>query len=159
MPGSGKSTIGAQLAAQLGLPLLDSDRCFEHAEHRSIRAVFAAREEVLFRAWEMEWLRALPQQPACVIATGGGMVCQPGALALLMSNCLTIWLNADPQLLWHRLQNSDHPMIQGRTQAEFIRLAESRALFYAQAHHQIAADDSPDQVLIRVCQHLTTDHF
>ena len=154
MPGSGKSTLAALLATRLNHPLLDTDRVFEHTGGTPIRALFAAGQESVFRAWESQWLQQLATLPACVIATGGGMPCQPGAMAQLRAHTLTLWLRVSPTLLWERLSGLNHPIAQGRTYAEFLALAASREPFYAQAHGQLNAERPPEVLLEEVCLRL-----
>ena len=74
--GSGKSSVGRALAAQLGLAFLDlDDRIAGHAG-KSIQGIFAEDGEAAFRAHERAALVALePELPAgAVVATGGGSV-------------------------------------------------------------------------------------
>ena len=51
-PGSGKSTVGAALAARLGLPLHDTDAAIEAAAGRSISDIFIEDGEPTFRELE-----------------------------------------------------------------------------------------------------------
>jgi shikimate kinase len=74
MPGSGKSTVGRQLARRLQLPFLDSDHVIEQRLGSSIREYFAQAGEEAFRDREQEVIAELAQGPDAVVATGGGAV-------------------------------------------------------------------------------------
>ncbi len=74
-PGSGKTTVGAQVATALGVPFHDTDQAVEHDTGRSISDIFVTDGEAAFRALERaEVLRALEQESAAVVALGGGAV-------------------------------------------------------------------------------------
>jgi shikimate kinase len=74
--GAGKSTVGLELAAALGIPLVDTDDLIV-AEAGPIAAIFAERGEAGFRALEAEVVTAAISAAAdrpCVLALGGGAV-------------------------------------------------------------------------------------
>ena len=73
-PGSGKSTVGAELARRDGTALWDTDAAIEAAQGRSISDIFVVDGEASFRELERaEVLRALPAHTG-VLALGGGAV-------------------------------------------------------------------------------------
>ena len=77
LPGSGKSTVGRQLARRLALPFLDSDAVIEARLGCSIREFFEREGEARFRDLEAQVLDELTAGPAGVISTGGGSVLRP----------------------------------------------------------------------------------
>ena len=74
MPGSGKSTVGRQLARLLGWQLLDSDAEIERELGHSIRSHFEQYGEDSFRALEEAMIAKLAARQQVVLATGGGAV-------------------------------------------------------------------------------------
>ena len=74
MPGCGKSTVGRQLARQLGWRFADSDHEIEQRIGGSIRAYFEQHGEAAFRDLEQGVIGQLCQQTSLVLATGGGAV-------------------------------------------------------------------------------------
>lgn len=59
MPGSGKTTVGRQLARRLGFAFVDSDRLVEERIGGSIREFFAREGEEVFRTIEETTLNEL----------------------------------------------------------------------------------------------------
>jgi len=74
MPGSGKSTVGRQLARRLSWPFIDSDTEIERQLGCSIRAHFEQHGEASFRDIEQQTLATLLARDSQVVATGGGAV-------------------------------------------------------------------------------------
>ncbi|HEX6984200.1 MAG TPA: shikimate kinase, partial [Planctomycetaceae bacterium] len=72
--GSGKSTVGAAVAARLGRPFADADAEIERRAGRTIREIFATDGEPHFRALEREVMADLLSRDDLVIAAGGGAV-------------------------------------------------------------------------------------
>ena len=72
LPGSGKSTVGRQLARRLSLPFVDSDHAIEQRLGCSIREYFEREGEDRFRDIESEVLDDLSLRAHGVLSTGGG---------------------------------------------------------------------------------------
>ncbi len=71
-PGSGKSTIGAQLAEALGVDWRDTDTAIELDQGQSIADIFVVQGEPAFRALERaEVARSLAECDG-VVSVGGG---------------------------------------------------------------------------------------
>lgn len=100
MPGSGKTTIGTRLAAQLGRTFLDADTVLEQKAGMNIPEIFRLEGEDGFRQRETAVLAELGKRSGLVIATGGGCVTRPENYPLLHQNgtifCLTRDLNRLP---------------------------------------------------------------
>jgi len=73
LPGSGKSTVGRQLARRLQLPFFDSDHVIEQQLGCSIREFFEREGEARFRDIEASVIEELTRNPAAVLTTGGGL--------------------------------------------------------------------------------------
>jgi shikimate kinase len=102
--GSGKTTVARLLAGRLGWGWVDADDCLEARAGCSIRAVFAAEGEAGFRDRESAVLRELCGLRERVVATGGGVVLREGNRELLRRSGWVVWLSADAETLWRRLQ-------------------------------------------------------
>jgi len=106
LSGSGKSTVGYQLAQQLGIPFLDSDALVEAEYGERIPAIFAHHGEAHFRHCESHALAtAIQTTPnGAVIATGGGAVLREENRVLMAQHGVRIWLQVDPGVALERLQ-------------------------------------------------------
>ena len=103
--GSGKTTLGARLAALRDAAFVDLDARLEAATGRSVRDWFVHHGEAAFRAAELATLRAVVTHaaPRCVLATGGGLVETADATDLLRQFGTVVWLRADPAACVARL--------------------------------------------------------
>ncbi len=72
--GSGKTTVGRQLARRLGYRFLDSDADIEACTGVDIAFIFEKEGEAGFRLREREAIDRLTQLPGIVLGTGGGAV-------------------------------------------------------------------------------------
>ena len=99
MPGSGKSTIAALLAEQLGRSIVDADQKVIELAGKSIPDIFAEDGEVIFRQWETQALVDLGKKSQLIIATGGGCVTQQRNYPLLHQNGMIFWLQRELDLL------------------------------------------------------------
>ncbi len=98
--GSGKTTVGAQLARQLAWRFVDLDDRIEDASGLRITEFFERHGELSFRLLEAAQLRAALgrsfelREPA-VLALGGGTYAQAGAPDFLRTQGVpVIWLDA-----------------------------------------------------------------
>jgi shikimate dehydrogenase len=74
MPGSGKTTVGQELAKRSGKPFVDLDEEIARRAGRPIPEIFAQEGEGAFRKLEHEVLEEACAGSGQVIATGGGAV-------------------------------------------------------------------------------------
>jgi shikimate kinase len=133
--GTGKSTIGRLVARQLGFEPVDTDELIEARTGEAVGALFARHGEAAFRDLERRVLEDLAGRERLVIATGGGLVCQPGNLDHLRRHALVFCLWATPETIWQRVRHQTHrPLLQvADPQAEIRRLLAEREPFYRQA--------------------------
>jgi XRE family aerobic/anaerobic benzoate catabolism transcriptional regulator len=139
--GAGKTTIGAKLAADLGVEFLELDRLVESEAGLSLADLFATHGEEYFRRLEVAALqRLLAERRSAVLATGGGIVDNQEAWPLLEQRTTTVWLRASPEAHWERVvrQGDARPMA-GRpaAKAELRRLLARREPLYRRARHHI----------------------
>jgi Shikimate kinase len=74
MPGSGKSTVGKQVARSLGYTFFDTDAMVEQAAGMTIPAIFEEHGECYFRDLESEAARKISLAQRAVVSCGGGMI-------------------------------------------------------------------------------------
>ena len=113
LPGSGKSTVGRQLAKRLGLDFRDSDVVIEQQLGCSVREVFELSGEQAFRKIEQQVVSELTQLGTYVLSTGGGTVLLPVNCAALRQHCKVVYLHSTPAQLFKRLRrDQSRPLLQ-----------------------------------------------
>jgi XRE family aerobic/anaerobic benzoate catabolism transcriptional regulator len=139
--GAGKSTLGARLAQQRQIPFIELDREIERRSGTPLEEIFLLYGQAAYRRHELRCLtQVLAEYPACVIATGGSIVSEPAAYALLLSSCVTLWLKATPEEHMSRViaQGDLRPMAgNAEAMADLRRILAERAPLYAKADHTI----------------------
>ena len=153
MMGAGKSAVGRQLAQRLGLPFLDADTEIEKAAGCSIAEIFEQYGEAHFRDGERRVIARLVDDGPIVLATGGGAFMDPETRALLKEKALTVWLNADFDILWDRVSRRTHrPLLQtADPKGTLKRLMTERYPVYGNADITVVSDEAPkDETVNRV---------
>ncbi len=95
MPGCGKTTVGQQLAQELGKKFVDADQELERTTGQRIADILPSQGEAAFRALETQTLSGLGKQSGLVIATGGGCVTREENYNLLHQNGTIFWLTRE----------------------------------------------------------------
>lgn len=127
LPGSGKSTVGRQLAKRLGRPFMDSDHIIEQRIGSSIREFFEREGEEPFRDLEQAVIDKLTLGEPCVLSTGGGAVLRPLNRQHLKQRCLGVYLHSAPDEVFRRLRHDrNRPLLQ--VNDPLTRLREMYAL-------------------------------
>lgn len=96
MPGSGKTTVGLDIASNMGRKLVDIDDMIVDFEGGlSIPEIFAQKGEDHFRRVETKMLAEACKQSGLVIATGGGIVKKKLNYNIIKQNGVVIWVKRD----------------------------------------------------------------
>lgn len=136
--GSGKSTLGKELAKELDLTFVETDTWIEQMENRSISQIFAEQGEAYFRNKETQFLAHLQLVDDCVIATGGGMPCYENNMELMNELGSTIWLDVELVVLVERLdlEKGTRPLLANENDInkKVQELLEVRKPFYKMAN-------------------------
>jgi len=112
LPGSGKSTVGRQLARRLQLRFTDSDHVIEQRIGCPIREYFEREGEASFRDIEEQVLDELSQQSG-VLSTGGGAVLRDANRQRLHTRGKVVYLKSTPEELMRRLRHdTQRPLLQ-----------------------------------------------
>ena len=110
--GSGKSTVGQQLAGEIGKRFIDCDRVLEERTGVDIPYIFDLEGEDGFRRREAAVLRDLAARRGIVLATGGGVVGDPENRRVLSANGFVVYLHAPAELLYQRTsRDRNRPML------------------------------------------------
>ncbi len=144
LPGSGKSTVGRQLARRLQLPFADSDQVIEQRIACPIREFFESEGEERFRDIEEQVLDELTQKPG-VLSTGGGAVLRRINRERLQSRGKVVYLKSTPEDLFRRLRHdTQRPLLQVADPLQRLRdLYAARDPFYRETAHFVIDTGRP----------------
>ena len=151
MMGVGKSSVGRRLAGRLSIPFVDADFEIERAAGMTIPEIFARHGEVYFRRGEARVLARLLESGPQVLATGGGAFMNPDTRALVKLKGVSVWLNADLDVLLRRTskRRSDRPLLRTDDPAETLRtLLAEREPTYALADLTVLSREVPHEAIV-----------
>ncbi len=141
MPGSGKSTVGALLAAKLDRRFADADETIVSFAGKSIPEIFQQDGKDAFREWETKALAELGKQSGLIIATGGGCVTKERNYPLLHQNGTIFWLLRDTD----KLPTDGRPLSQQNSLSEMFK--QRKSMYEQFADHVIDNNSSMDHTL------------
>jgi shikimate kinase len=148
--GVGKTSVGTQLAKDLGYAFIDTDQLIEADQHMTITSIFAKQGEQYFREIETNIIQQVMHEENQVVSTGGGAVIRDMNREAFKKAGLVVCLTSSPEKIFERIKHETHrPLLQNTDPLAKIReLLESRAKFYAQADVTIdTSDKSVDDVI------------
>jgi shikimate kinase len=152
--GSGKTTMGRELASILNLTFIDLDTFLEEKYFRTIPQIFAEEGEEGFRRKERKVLEEVSNFNDVVIATGGGAPCFFDNIDLMNNTGICIFLDVEIGALVERLihAKTERPLIKGKSPDElhaFIEgMLEKRRPFYEKARYILKGSEiKPRQVI------------
>lgn len=171
--GSGKSSIGKELAMMLGLDFLDTDHAIQEKAGKSVREIFAEQGEPVFRDMETEILEDLVDHarnlPPSVIATGGGMIMRLENRRLLKKLGPVVWLKVEPKVALHRIiadtfTHDQRPSLTEHDLADEVRtMVAERMPYYAATADLTIDNDRPgetrEDVAARIIDQLRQSHW
>lgn len=132
--GTGKSTVGKELARFMGRKFVDMDALLEKRTGMTVNEIFDTYGEEHFRNQEVELARELSRQSNRVVATGGGTILNDQVRELFAASGLIICLFADKDQLIARLKRTDkRPLLRGdkeKIAKKVERLLEDRKNVY-----------------------------
>ena len=160
--GVGKSTVGRRLARRLDLPFVDSDSAIEDAAGFSAAEVYERYGEKDFRDGERRLVARLVEGHVGVIATGGGAFIDPRTRELLNARAITVWLDAEIEVLTERTGRRDtRPLLRNADPGGTLkRLSDERRPSYAEAHIHIRSGagghyEVVEAIIVALDQHLS----
>ena len=132
--GAGKTTVGKQLAAMLGMEFVDSDHEIQQRTGVDIPTIFEFEGEEGFRARERAIIDELTTQEGMVLATGGGAVLDAENRRVLAARGVVVYLHCTPQQQYARTyRDKNRPLLQTEDPLQKLkRLMEVREPLYRQ---------------------------
>lgn len=129
LPGSGKTTLGKQLAKQLHYIFSDLDEAIVQTQQSTIEEIFLNEGEIAFRAYESKRLKAYHKEENMIVSTGGGAPCFHDNMEWMNESGISIFLNPPLKELAKRLNASDNshrPMLKGKSETDLLFFLETK---------------------------------
>ncbi len=145
LPGSGKTTVGRQLARRLQLPFVDSDHEIEQRLGCSIRAFFEREGEDRFRDVEAAVIDELTSAGPMVLSTGGGAVLRPENRRCMKTRGKVFYLRSMPEDVFRRVRHDrNRPLLQVADPLQKLReLYAARDPLYREVAHFVIETGRP----------------
>lgn len=131
--GTGKTTVGRQLAKRLKRDFYDSDRVIEERTGADIPLIFEKEGEQGFRSRETAIIDELTQMQGIILATGGGAILSEQNRQYLSERGVVIYLKSNLKTLVERTsKDKNRPLLHADEPAEVIlqRLLDQREPLY-----------------------------
>ena len=139
--GAGKSTLGAKLATERGVPFIELDREIEREAGTSMNEILLLHGQAGYRRYERRALLRIAEEypDGVVTTTGGSIVSERETFDLLQSRFYCVWLKASPEEHMSRVvaQGDMRPFDASGASHEALddirRILTSREALYARA--------------------------
>ncbi len=152
--GSGKSTVGRELASLLDWEFMDLDRYIEHKKGLKISEIFSTEGETAFRAIEAEAVRDAVimhklQNTDLVLSLGGGTLQIAAVRNLILRDTICVWLKCSEDSLLERIgRNSKaRPLASNSGREELLERLHERTAVYSLAEITVDADGKAPYVI------------
>lgn len=146
MPGSGKTTLGKQLASRLGRTFVDADDFVVQLEGKTIADMFAVSEEY-FRDAETRVAQELAKRRGLVVACGGGVIKRDVNIKILKRTGVVIFLDRSPDDIVTDVDVASRPLLKDGKQKVYDLYNERIALYWAAADYTIVNDKKAEEIL------------
>lgn len=103
--GTGKTTVGQEVARQLGWRFVDTDDEIVATAGKTIEEIFSQEGEHAFRQLEREILARISDGRRQVVSTGGGIVVDEANRRVMESTGVVVLLEATPETILTRLES------------------------------------------------------
>lgn len=150
MMGAGKSSIGWRIARKMGTPFYDTDQEVERAAGCSVADIFETWGEKAFRDAERRVLKRLLSGQTQVVSTGDGTFVDEESRTLIKENAISLWLRADPEILYERVIRRDtRPLLfEGDAKQILEEMVERRYPLYAKADLTVESNDDAHEATV-----------
>lgn len=138
--GTGKSSVGREIARMCAAPIFDTDKLLVERFGMPVSRIFEQDGEPRFRDAESEIVAELRGDRPCVIVTGGGAVLRASNVEMLRALGTVIALTAEPDVIFERVsRRPSRPLLQTADPRATIELllAEREPLYRDAADHVI----------------------
>ena len=138
--GSGKTTLGKNLAKVMNLTFIDLDSFIETRQHKTVKEIFAEVGEEGFRHIERNCLLEVSTFEDVVISLGGGTPCFFDNMDIVNQSGQSVYLKPSEEVLLMRLIKGKHkrPLLANKSDDEILSVIREqlawREPYYKKAH-------------------------
>ena len=140
MMGTGKSTIGKEVAKKLKIEFVDTDTLIEDEANLTIAEIFKKNGEKYFRELEEKIFLKIKNDKEKIISVGGGAFINDVIRKRILKEYLSIWLNMDEDLIISRIKRNakKRPMVdQNNIEKSIKNLKKTRDPIYKLVDYEI----------------------
>jgi shikimate kinase len=154
MMGTGKSTIGKEVAKKLKIEFVDTDKLIEDEANLTIAEIFKKNGEKYFRELEEKIFLKIKNDKEKIISVGGGAFINDAIRKKILKEYLSIWLNMNEDLIISRIQSNakKRPMVdQNNIEKSIKNLKKTRDPIYKLANYEINCNlNSKNKIIEKV---------
>jgi shikimate kinase len=154
MMGTGKSTIGKEVAKKLKIEFVDTDTLIEDEANLTIAEIFKKNGEKYFRELEEKIFLKIKNDKEKIISVGGGAFINDAIRKKILKEYLSIWLNMNEDLIISRIQRNakKRPMVdQNNVEKSIKNLKKTRDPIYKLANYEINCNlNSKNKIIEKV---------
>jgi len=156
--GSGKSTVGRELSAITGLPLIDLDCLIVDITGMTIPELFKVHGEKGFRELEARLLKeTLLREGGAVISTGGGAPAYGKNMEVIGELSRSVFLKTSFETLWERISKDPNRPLVRLGKERLKELYEKRIPYYERAEITVECDGrSPGEIAEEIISRLSS---
>ncbi|MEK9741740.1 MAG: shikimate kinase [Pelagibacteraceae bacterium] len=144
MMGSGKTSIGKELALNLGIKFFDSDHEIEKKLNMKIEDIFKTKGESYFRKIEEKICINLIDGKKKVVSLGGGAFLNSKVRQIVQKKSVSIWIDVNSKTIAKRINSSNkiRPMLNYEKLEDSVKsILKERAPIYQLATVKIEASE------------------
>lgn len=157
MPGSGKTTVGKALAAQLDIAFYDVDERIQKKAGQSLQHIMIKEGEPAFRELENEVIKEIVTEKPGVIATGGGTVLSDKTVQLMRETGIVVFINRDVEQILGDLDLEIRPLLKENIEYIFRLYKERYPLYESVSHIRVENATSVHDAVKQIEQALPRD--
>ena len=154
MMGTGKSTIGKEVAKKLKIEFVDTDKLIEDEANLTIAEIFKKNGEKYFRELEEKIFLKIKNDKEKIISVGGGAFINDAIRKKILKEYLSIWLNMNEDLIINRIKRNakKRPMVdQNNIEKSIKNLKKTRDPIYKLANYEINCNlNSKNKIIEKV---------
>lgn len=145
--GSGKTSVGRELARLRKMDFIDLDELIEEKTSKTVNEIFSTMGEEKFREIESDMLGSFKGKKNIILSCGGGIVLNEANRKFLRNETECVWLYCGMDLMMERVNDGTRPVINAmKNIEEAVDLFNSRKKYYASSCESIVlTETSPEK--------------